>query len=71
MKSLAAHTGELILLTVVVAALFCYTLALLKGQSDQTLGNVLMASIGALGAFMQKRFRTEPDDDKTELKKEN
>lgn len=53
---LDGHIGDLILTFVVIMTLIAYTITILMGKPDQTLGNVLMASTGALGGFMMKRL---------------
>jgi uncharacterized membrane protein required for colicin V production len=57
---LDGHIGDLILWSFAVAALLAYVITVMAGKADQTLGNVLMAAVGALGAFMQKRYPPAP-----------
>lgn len=55
-KIVEDHVGDLILWSFCVLALGAYVLTVLKAQADQTLGNVLMAALGALGGYMTKRI---------------
>lgn len=56
----SGHVGELILFTFAIIALIAYLIALMAGKADQTLGAVVMAASGALGAFMQKKAPAPP-----------
>lgn len=51
---LEGHIGDLILWSFCVLALGAFTLTAMTGHSDQTLGNVLMTALGALGGYMTK-----------------
>ena len=53
---LDGHIGDLILWSFAVLCLIAYYSTVMAGKADQTLGNVLMAAVGALGAFMTKRY---------------
>ncbi len=52
---LAAHGGDLILAVFAVLALVAYTVATVTGHDDQTLGNLAIGALSALGGYMSKR----------------
>lgn len=57
-KWLDGHVGDLILWSVFVLCLTAHLIAVLVGKPDQTLAGAVLGSMGALGAYMQKRATT-------------
>jgi hypothetical protein len=55
---LDGHIGDLILWSFCVLALVAFTLTVMTGHSDQTLGNILMGALGALSGYMTKQIST-------------
>lgn len=56
MRMLDGHVGDLILLTFAILALGCYTLTVMTGHADQTLGNIAIGGSAALAGYMAKRI---------------